>query len=824
MTQIIDKVVSDILKKSFLDYSMSVITDRALPDVRDGLKPVHRRILYAMYDSGNLSGRPYRKSARTVGDVIGKFHPHGDQAVYGAMVRMAQPFSLMSPLIDGQGNFGSIDNDPPAAMRYTEARLSKMSTEAFFAEIKQETVAFRANYDGTEEEPIVLPAAAPNLLINGVEGIAVGMACSVPTHNMREVIAATQLLMQQPDASTSDLMKLMPGPDFPTGGVMFDTAGFADAIESGRGRVRLRAKWHVEKRTRGEAIVIDEIPYSTCKADLIAKIADLVKAKTIEDITDLRDESSKEGVRIWIAVRQGADPHYVAAQLFSTTDLERSISYNVTVLDGGVKPRELGLKDCLLRWIDFRRDVVKKRYEYERRQALKRLHILKGFMAAMGALDAVIQTIRESANRAVAREGLMGLLSIDGEQADAILELRLHKLTGMELDALRQEHEEVEAKVVALTEIIESPSRIDGIIVEELDQIAARFGEERHTEIDESLSSIRREDLIADEDVVLVMTRRGYTKRISAEDLKRQNRGTRGKRAIDLDEGDELVLMESAHSKDLLFVFTASGRVHGVHAYEVPEASGKGRHIRNVIEGLDEEIVAACILQEKVEGISLVFATRNGIVKRTEASEYRSAWRKGGVAAITLDEGDSIVTVSLATEAQETMLISAEGMVIRFPVSDMRPIGRTARGVIGMRTTSPVVDMLVIPADESRGLLLVTDRAFAKRSDLALFRGQGRGGKGVTGIKTGDKIGTVVAARLVTDEEDIVVLTDRGVSNRVAAAEVRQLGRAAAGTRLVKLDDGARVAFVSVAKAEAEEEAPDLIASDTSATTQGAAQ
>jgi len=814
MSHIVDKLVSDILKKSFLDYSMSVITDRALPDVRDGLKPVHRRILYAMHDSGNLAGRPYRKSARTVGDVIGKYHPHGDQAVYGAMVRMAQPFSLMNPLIDGQGNFGSIDNDPPAAMRYTEARLSKLATEGFFAEIKQETVTFRQNYDGTEEEPIVLPSSVPNLLINGVEGIAVGMACSVPTHNMREVIAATQLLMRQPDADTATLMRLMPGPDFPTGGVMFDTAGFADAIETGRGRMRLRARWHAEKRTRGEAIVIDEIPYATCKAELIAKIADLVKAKTIEDVTDLRDESSKEGVRIWIAVRQGADPHYVAAQLFAHTDLERSINYNVTVLDGGVKPREMGLKDCLLRWIEFRRDVVKKRHEYERRQALKRLHILKGFMAAMCALDDVIKAIRDSINRAVARESLMVLLAIDDGQSDAILELRLHKLTGMEISALRQEHEDVEARVIALTQIIESPARIDAIIVEELDQIAVRFGQDRQTEIDESLSSVRREDLIADEDVVLVMTRRGYTKRISAEDLKRQNRGTRGKRAIDLDDGDELVLMESAHSKDLLFVFTASGRVHGVHAYEVPEASGKGRHIRNVVEGLDEEIVAACILQEKVEGISLVFATRNGIVKRTEASEYRSAWRKGGVAAITLDEGDSIVGVSLAADAQEAMLISAEGMVIRFPVSDMRPIGRTARGVIGMRTNAPVVDMLVIPADEARGLLLVTDRAFAKRSDLILFRGQGRGGKGVTGIKTGDKIGAVVAARLVTDGEDIVILTDRGVSNRVAAAEVRQLGRAAAGTRLVKLDDGARVAFVSVAKAEEGDEHQEQTAAD----------
>jgi len=804
MTQIIDKVVSDILKKSFLDYSMSVITDRALPDVRDGLKPVHRRILFAMYDSGNLSGKPYRKSARTVGDVIGKYHPHGDRAVYGAMVRMAQPFSLMVPLIDGQGNFGSIDNDPPAAMRYTEARLSKMAHEGFFAEIKQETVTFRANYDGTEHEPIVLPAAAPNLLINGVEGIAVGMACSVPTHNMREVIAATQLLMRQPDASTTDLMRFMLGPDFPTGGVMFDTAGFADAIESGRGRVRLRAKWHPEKRSRGEAIVIDEIPYATCKADLIVRIADLVKTKTIEDITDLRDESSKEGVRIWIAVRQGADPHYVAAQLFANTDLERTVSYNVTVLDGGVKPREMGIKACLLRWIDFRRDVIQKRYEYERRQALKRLHILKGFMAAMGLLDAVIQTIRDSANRNAARDGLVTLLSIDGEQADAVLDLRLHKLTSMEINGLRQEHEDVEAKVLALSEIIESPQRIDAIITEELDQIAARFGQDRQTEIDESLSSVRREDLIADEDVVLMMTRRGYTKRISAEDLKRQNRGTRGKRAIDLDEGDDLVLMESAHSKDMLFVFTAGGRVHGVHAYEVPEANGKGRHIRNVVEGLDEEIVAACILQEKVEGLSLVFATRNGIVKRTEASEYRSAWRRGGVAAITLDEGDSIVTVSLANESQETMLITAEGMVIRFPVSDMRPIGRTGRGVIGMRTASPVVDMLVIPADEARGLLLVTNKAFAKRSDLALFRDQRRGGKGVTGIKTGDKIGRVVAARLIADDEDIMVLTDRGVSNRVAAAEVRQMGRAAAGMRLIKLDEGAQVAFVSVAKAETE--------------------
>lgn len=805
MNAIVDKAVSDILRKSFLDYSMSVITDRALPDVRDGLKPVHRRILYAMYESGNLAGRPYRKSARTVGDVIGKYHPHGDQAVYGAMVRMAQPFSLMAPLIDGQGNFGSIDNDPPAAMRYTEARLSRLATEAFFAEIKQETVAWRPNYDGTEQEPVVLPAAVPNLLVNGIEGIAVGMACSVPTHNLGEVVEATKLLMRSPDASTADIIRLLPGPDFPTGGVMFDTAGFAQAVETGRGRVRLRAKWHAEKRPRGEAIVIDEIPYGTCKADLIAKIAELVKAKTIEDITDLRDESSKEGVRIWIAVRSGVDPQHIAAQLFALTDLERTISYNVTVLDGGVKPREMGLKDCLLRWIEFRRDVVRKRHEFERRQALKRLHILKGFMAALAMLDEVIRTIRESADRSVARSALMALLAIDEEQADAILDLRLHKLTGMELQALRQEHEEVEARVKALTEIIESPARIDAIIVEELDTMAQRFGEERRTEIDESLSSVRREDLIADEDVVLVMTRRGYTKRISADDLKRQNRGTRGKRAIELDDGDEIVLMESAHSKDMLFVFTASGRVHGVHAYEVPEANGKGRHIRNVVEGLDEEVVAACVLPEKVDGLSVVFATRAGIVKRTDAAEYRGAWRKGGVAAITLDEGDAIVSVSLAREGQEIMLVAADGMVIRFPVDEVRSVGRTGRGVIGMRAEAPIVDMLVIAGDEKRDLLLVTEYAYAKRSELGLFRGQGRGGKGVTGIKTSDKTGRVVAARLVSDDEDIVVITDRGVSNRIAAAEVRQLGRVAAGTRLVRLDDGAKVAFVSTAKAEVEQ-------------------
>ena len=802
MNAVVEKAVSDIVKKSFLDYSMSVITDRALPDVRDGLKPVHRRILYAMYEAGNLAGRPYRKSARTVGDVIGKYHPHGDQAVYGAMVRMAQPFSLMSPLVDGQGNFGSIDDDPPAAMRYTEARLSRMATDVFFAEIKQETVGFRPNYDGTEQEPVVLPAALPNLLVNGVEGIAVGMACSVPTHNLREVVAVTKLLMTMPAASTADIVRLMPGPDFPTGGILFDTAGFADAVETGRGRARLRARWHVEKRQRGEAIIVDELPYGTCKAALVAKIAELVKAKTIEDITDLRDESSKEGIRVWIAVRQGADPHYIAAQLFAHTDLERSVSYNVTVLDAGVKPREMGLKDCLLRWIDFRRDVVKKRHEFERRQALKRLHILKGFMAAIGMLDEVIRTIRESANRAVARDALIALLGIDEAQADAILELRLHKLTGMELDALRQEHEEVEVRVKTLTEIIDSPERIDGIIVEEIDLAAERFGEDRHTEIDESLSSVRREDLIADEDVVLIMTRRGYTKRLNAEGLKRQNRGTRGKRAIDLDDGDEIVLMESAHSKDLLFVFTANGRVHGVHAYEVPEANGKGRHIRNVIEGLDEEIVAACVLPEKVEGLSLMFSTGSGLVKRTEADEYRGAWRRGGVAAISLDEGDSLVTVSLVREADDLMLIAADGMVIRFPASDVRAIGRTGRGVIGMRAQAKIVDMIVTGAGETRDLLLVTERAFAKRSEVALFRGQGRGGKGMIGIKAGDKSGRVVAARMVTDEDDLVVMTDRGVSNRIAASEVRQLGRAAAGTRLVRLDDGARVAFVSVARAE----------------------
>lgn len=805
MGTIYDKPVKEIMEKSFLDYSMSVITDRALPDVRDGLKPVHRRILYAMYESGNVAGKPYRKSARTVGDVIGKFHPHGDSSVYTAMVRMAQPFSLLAPLIDGQGNFGSLDGDPPAAMRYTEARLSRFATDLFFSELDQETVDWRPNYDGSEKEPVVLPVAVPHLLVNGIEGIAVGMASSIPTHNLREVIEATKYLMRHPEVSSAQLIELMPGPDFPTGGILVDLSGYAEAIETGRGRVKVRAKWHEEKRPRGTAIVLDELPYGVNKATLIETIANLVKERKIEDISDLRDESSKEGVRVWIALKQGADAQLVMAQLFSLTPLESTYTYNCTVLESGVRPRVMGLRQCLLAWIDFRREVVRKRFVFERTKAQQRLHVLDGLIVAVSRIDEVVATIRQSADAESAKRALMPLLGIDEVQAKAILDLRLHRLTNLEIEALKEEHAELLARIAEIDAILASSERIDAIIIEELDQAALSFGEDRRTLIDTSQGGIEREDLIRDEEVIVVLTRRGYVKRVSSDSLRRQNRGTRGKRMVELADDDVLVLMQKARSKDLLMLFTASGRAHAIKAYQLPE---RERHVKNCIEGLDEEVVASCIVHEG-EHADLLFATRGGLVKRAPVDLYTGAWRKGGIAAITLDDGDALVDVHLVRDEDSVTLITSGGDAIRFPANQIRPSGRTAKGVIGMRCgNDQVVAMLVLSPQAQGDMLIVSEKGFGKRIAPELFRDQNRGGKGVRAFSVMPRTGKVISACWVTPQNDVLILASNGVSNRIDVDEIRLLGKNASGSSLIRLDEGASVAFVTtVAKEQSETEA-----------------
>lgn len=572
MTTLIPQFVQPLMEQSFIDYAMSVITDRALPDVRDGLKPVHRRILFAMHDSGNTANKAYRKSARTVGDVIGKYHPHGDQSVYSAMVRMAQPFSMSQVLVDGQGNYGSIDGDMPAAMRYTEARLTKISGE-FFHDLHKETISWNPNYDGSEKEPSVLTAPFPNLLVNGVEGIAVGMASRMPPHNLRAVCSTALMLLDRPDATTAEVVAVLQAPDFPTAAIVHGLDGFAQAVENGTGRIKIRSRWHEEDRGRGsKAIVIDELPYQVNKARLVATIADLVREKKIEGIVDLRDESNKDGIRVWIALRKDESTDAVFADLASKTELEVAISYNCVVLDGG-RPKQLGLKDIILKWIAFREEVVLARHVYERKQALARLHILEAYMAALGMLDQVIALIRAAENPASAKSGLMALLSVDELQAQAILDLRLQKLTGMELEGIRAEHAEVVSKIAALTEIIESPERIRGVIREELSDISNRFGADRRTEIGVGISDITREDLIPREDVLITMTQGGYVKRLPANALRSQNRGTRGKTAMALGDDDSISFLRQSHSHDSLMVFAKSGQVYGIKAYRIPEGT-----------------------------------------------------------------------------------------------------------------------------------------------------------------------------------------------------------------------------------------------------------
>lgn len=805
--------ISPAMRQAYIDYAMSVITDRALPDVRDGLKPVHRRILWAMQEAGNTASRGYRKAARTVGDVIGKYHPHGDVSVYDAAVLMAQDFSMAIPLIDGQGNFGSIDGDKPAAMRYTEMRLAKIAAE-IFADIQKETVLWVPNYDGTEKEPAVVPMPYPNLLVNGGEGIAVGMASKIPPHNLREVCAATQLLIDRPDASVAELLQIMTGPDFPTCALVHGMDGFAQAMAEGSGQVKIRARWHPEERSRGaSAIVIDELPYKVNKAALVDAIADLVRNKKIEGITDIRDESNKEGIRVWIALKKDVSPEVLFSELAVKTNLEVSVYYNVVLLDEG-RPRKVGLREIMLRWIDFRREVVLARTIYARKQAYARQHILNAFIAALSNLDEVISLIRAAAGPAEARMGLMELLAVDEEQAQAILDLRLQKLTGLEIDGIRAEHAQLTTHIAELTAIIESPARIDAIIKEELTDIAARFGSDRRTEIAYGLSAITREDLIEREQVLITMTKSGYVKRLPAAALRSQNRGTRGKLAVAVDEGDTLTFLQEVYSHDKLMVLTESGQAYSIKAYQVPEGAltARGRHIKNVIEGLEGEIKAVLPVPEDESGVSLLTVTKGGQIKRTEIQEYAGAAHKGGVRGVGLADGDELVCAFAVRDDEQIFIVASDGQCIRFKVTDARTMGRPAAGVRGirLRSNATVIGAAVAGGEALRQgqLLCVSEAGMGKRTELAEFALQARGGMGVTAYKLTRKTGALVSAMAVDASSDLVLLASNGVSNRVAVETIRQTGRSASGVTLMSLDAGARIVDASRSVRLEDEAAP----------------
>lgn len=809
MSKLIEKPIKELMEQSFIDYAMSVITDRALPDLRDGLKPVHRRILYAMREMGNEHNKPYKKSARIVGDVIGKYHPHGDSSVYGAAVRMAQPFSMNHTLVDGQGNFGSIDGDNPAAMRYTEIRLTRLSGE-MFGDLYKETVGWRENYDGSEKEPEVLTVPYPNLLVNGVEGIAVGMATSIPPHNLAAVIDATLALMGDPLAAHDVIRSILQAPDFPTGAIVHGIDGFAEAVETGRGRVKLRAVWHEEDRSRGlKSIVIDELPYQVNKANLVMKIAELVREKEIDGITNLRDESNKEGIRVVIEIRKDEMPDVIFSILCAKTELETSVNYNCVVLDGG-RPVQIGLKDILVKWIVFREEVVLKRHIFDRKQALARLHLLAGYMAAMGVLDAVIKTIRGASEASEAKVALIALLSIDEIQADAILALRLQKLTGMELDGIRAEHAEVAARVAALTQIIDSPELIRSVIKDELEDIKSRYGKARMTEIAHGLSEVTREDMIPREDVVIVLTRNGYVKRMPANSLSAQNRGTRGKRSIEVGEDDEVSAIYEANTHDLIMVFDEDGQVYSCKGYQVPESSltSKGRHIKNVIEGFDREIAAIVRVPVDLKDPSIVIVTSDGTVKRSNMDVYASAGRKGGVKGITLD-GNKIVNAFLAVSGQQLLMVASSGKAIRFDLDEVREIGRTGQGVRGIKVASAdkVVGAHVIDADSVDHIVCIGEKGVGKRTPVSDFEPQSRGGTGVFAFKMTNKTGALVAAFGADNSRDIVMLSSNGVSNRVAVRDIRETSRVASGTYLMNLDKGqVLVSVATVVRVEDVEE------------------
>jgi len=829
--QITIRPVKDLMEQNFIDYAVSVLTDRALPDVRDGLKPVHRRILHAMHEAGNTWNKGYKKSARMVGDVIGKYHPHGDSSVYGAAVRMAQTFSMRHVLIDGQGNFGSVDGDAPAAMRYTEMRLSRLAGE-MFSDIDKETITWHPNYDGNESEPSVLTTPYPNLLVNGVEGIAVGMATSIPPHNLRAVVEATIGLIDNPNLSPHAIMGFLKAPDFPTGGLVYGLDGFADAIEHGRGGLRLRSKWHEEERGRGAtSLVLDELPYQVNKARLVAKVADLVRSKEIDGIVGLRDESNKEGMRVVIELRSDVSAEVIFAQLAAKTDVETSVSYNCVVLDGGT-PRTMGIKDMLRRWLTFREEVVLRRHVFERKQALAKLHILDGFMVAIGMMDQVIALIRGAVGPAEAKSGLMALLSIDDIQTQAILDLRLQKLTGLEIDAIKSEHQEYTDKVVALTTLIDSPEKIRGVIRDELEDIAKRYGEDRKTEIGHGIGDISREDLIEREDVLITMTRNGYIKRMPASALSAQGRGTRGRRLMDAGEDDDVTSIFQCNSHDQMMIFTESGQVYAGKAYKIPEGSvnAKGRHIRNVIEGMDEEIMAMLALPESAPDMSIITVTAEGQVKRTSLDDYANASRKGGIKGVAVDDDDTLIGVFACRPHDHMILTCNAGRAIRFDIEDVRVMGRTAGGVRGMKLDlgeklvgahvvhgngQPLpkkmeqreIDGVMQPVevedtsvmDDGRFLVCIGEQGVGKRTPVSDFPVQSRAGKGVIALKVNKKTGFLVSALGATIDQDLILFASNGVTNRISVESVRETGRAASGVILMSLDKGETVISTTTA-------------------------
>lgn len=810
--KIISINIEDEMRSAYIDYSMSVIVSRALPDVRDGMKPVHRRVLYGMLDLGVMANRPYKKSARIVGEVLGKYHPHGDTSVYDTMVRMAQDWSLRYPLVDGQGNFGSVDGDSPAAMRYTEARLQKVAEE-MLADLDKDTVDFRPNFDESLTEPEVLPAKIPNLLVNGASGIAVGMATNMPPHNLSEVIDATIAYINNRDIDIEGLMQYVKAPDFPTGGLIYGYEGVKSAFETGKGRIVMRAKAIIEEIREGkEAIIVTEIPFQVNKAEMIRKTADLVNGKKIEGISDIRDESDRNGMRIVYELRRDAIPNVVLNKLFKNTSLQTSFSVNNIALVHG-KPMALNLKDMILHFVDHRHEVLVRRTQFELRKAEDRAHILEGLLIALDNLDEVIALIRASQTPEEARTGLMEKFELSELQARAILDMRLQKLTGLERDKVKEEHAQLMELIDKLRNILANEDIRMEIIKDELSEVKNKYGDERRTEIVYASADFRIEDIIANEKVVITISHLGYIKRTSLDEYRLQNRGGTGSRGSKTRDEDFLEHMFVANNHNYLLIFTEKGKCFWMRVFEVPEGAktAKGRAIQNLINISQDDKVMAYINvldlkdEEYINNTYLIMCTQKGVIKKTTLESY-SRPRQNGINAISIREGDQLLEAKLTTGNDEILMAVKSGRAIRFNESKVRPMGRNAAGVRGIRLrddADEVIGMVCVNDTESE-IMVVSENGYGKRSKLEDYRVTNRGGKGVKTISITDKTGGLIAVKNVNDENELMIINKSGIVIRLDMSNIRTMGRATQGVRLINLKEDDIIA--AVAKVEKDDE------------------
>ncbi|KOF09706.1 DNA gyrase subunit A [Planococcus glaciei] len=798
--------ISTEMRTSFLDYAMSVIVSRALPDVRDGLKPVHRRILYAMHDLGITSDKAYKKSARIVGDVIGKYHPHGDSAVYETMVRMAQDFSYRYMLVDGHGNFGSVDGDAAAAMRYTESRMSKISME-LLRDLNKNTIDYRDNYDGQEKEPIVLPSRFPNLLVNGTSGIAVGMATNIPPHHLGETIDGVLALAENPAITTEELMEFIPGPDFPTGGIILGRSGIRRAYETGRGSIMIRSVVDIETKPNGkEVIIVNELPYQVNKARLIEKIAELVRDKRIDGITDLRDESDRNGMRIVIEVRRDASASVLLNNLYKQTAMQTSFGINMLALVDG-HPKVLGIKEVLFHYLEHQKVVIRRRTQFDLTKAEDRAHILEGLRIALDHIDAIIALIRGSQTTEEARNGLMSNFSLSERQSQAILDMRLQRLTGLERDKIEEEYQGLVKLIDELREILANEYRILEIIREELTEVKERFSDDRRTEITSGGTEMfEDEDLIPREASVLTLTHNGYIKRMPANTFRSQNRGGRGVQGMGTNEDDFVEHMLYTSTHDTILFFTSKGKVYRKKGYQVPEygRTAKGLPLVNLLEiSKDEKVTAVIRVKEFKEDAFFFFTTREGISKRTPVSNYANI-RQNGLIAISLREEDELISVKLTDGNQEIVIGTRDGALIRFPETDIRSMGRTASGVRGIRLREgdQVVGMEILEKDDN--ILVITEKGYGKQTKESEYRVQSRGGMGIKTCQITDKNGPLVAVRTVNGTEDIMLITINGILIRMDVNDISQTGRSTQGVRLIKLAEEETVATVARVKKDIE--------------------